>query len=229
MEPIDRRQLLTAAAGAAITTVIPCSALAIPSTVNIDHDLAIARELLSELELHHTSWTLYESVAENFSSWRIMWQQSYVNVVERADELRQSIAIDTPEARSILAKAAAIMPPPCERAQTYWKPIPNLSRKFRKASKRYYDLRADRIRQGGIDPIDRAWTTMQNDILYLEAKTRGDFELQYRVLQTYESAHDFLDIAHLRATRPDWKVRLPEAFPRRCGALPCKRCEEWFS
>lgn len=229
MEPIDRRQLLTAAAGAAISTVIPGSANAISTTANVAGDLSAAQELLSELELHHTSCTLYESVAENFNGWGTLWQQSYQRVVELADELRQSITIDTPDTRAILAKAAAIMPPPCERAQTYWQPIPNLSRKFRKASKRYFDLRSDRIREGGINPFERTWLAVESDVLDLDVKTHGDRELQRRVLQTYCSEHDLLDIAHIRASTSDWQANLPEEFPRRCGALPCKRCEEWFS
>lgn len=229
MEPIDRRQLLTAAAGAAISTVIPCSALAVPTTVTIKDGIAAARELLSELELHHTSCTLYEAVAENFNGWGTLWQQSYQRVVELADELRQSITIDTPEARAILAKAAAIMPPSCQRAQSYWQPIPNLSRKFRKASKRYFDLRADRIREGCINPFERTWLTVESDVLDLDVKTSGDRELQRRVLQVYCSEHDLSDIAHLRATAPDWQANLPDEFPRLCGALPCKRCEEWFT
>lgn len=230
MDPISRRHLLTGTATVALSTAVPAPILTIARNDGIGEHLRIARELLADLEMEASSCACYEAVAEGFPHWGLTWEQSYVRMVSIADDLRQFITDDTPETRAILTKARAIVPPACERAETYWQPIPNLSRKFRKAWKRYFYWRANRIAYCNNPPphYQQALADAESDTLQLHAKTPGDWELKRRMLQSW--SHDEMhDIAHLRARLSDWKSFIHDDFETRCGALPCKRCEQWFA
>lgn len=230
MDGIDRRHLLKVTAGAAFGALLPGTALSLEARDGLADRLRFAQEMLADLELESASCACCEAVAVNFPSWGLLWKQSYIGTVRMADGLRQFITDDTPETRAILAKARAILPPACERAETFWQPIPDLSPKFRKASKRYYYLRAARIAFRGDTKQDfrRALMRSESRTLQLRAKSPGDWELKRRILQS-RSQGDMHDVAHLRARLTDWKSYIDDAFETRCGALPCKRCEQWFA
>lgn len=230
MDPISRRHLLTGTATVALSAAVPAPLLALSSNDGIDERLHIANELLADLEMEASSCACYEAVAEGFTHWGLTWEQSYVRMVHIADDLRQFIMDDTPETRAILAKTRVIVPPVCERAETFWQPIPNLSRKFRKAFKRYYYWRALRIAYCNNFPpkFQEALADAESDTLQLHAKTPGDWELKRRMLQSWFQ-DDMHDIAHLRARISDWRSLIHDDFETRCGALPCRRCDQWFA
>lgn len=231
MVRITRRLALGGTAAAMATAMIPGPAAALAIKPGYGGRIAHARTLLEVMQAADSRCALYESMANVDRLWSVKWQRPYLFVIVYADQLRADIRDDTPETRAILQTARAILPPPCERAHTYWDAIPDLSGEFRKRGDLFFRLRERLARAGddGVTPeLHTAWVHTTASISALTPESPGDFELIRRVWQSY--GHDkLLDVPYLRTCGGDWRSRYFKDHRRSCGALACRECAEWFA
>lgn len=225
---LTRRQfgagfVATTLASASLPTTVVTAA-----TVGTDDEDWLIAECMEDLVGQHEACSATEEMYGVRSYGYAMWQSNYAELVQAGDDIRALVTADTSSNRQILARARELMPPPCERARTYWSPILGLSPRFERSSKQYYGLRAERIDAGG-DPTSNwfpRWVGAVSKILDCRTSTQGDRELQRRVLQIY-GCDDMLDMPYVRTTRR--RPAFQEDWPKRCGALPCTECDRWLS
>lgn len=184
-----------------------------------------------------------------------VWFTYYERLVQGGDWVRECIETGSPDELCVLSWARTLMPPPCERALTYWKPITGLSDEGKVLSSAFFsslgkalyaqwafnahcttenllyveDAPDYRQRLTTRKAADEDFSSAFRDVLDFSGWVApGDRELRMRALQRYgESA--VLDLPYLRANIPDWKSGERSWNPKRCGALPCAACDRWLS
>lgn len=191
---------------------------------------------LAVLRHYYGRFRAAEDAYDGTDAARAEWLERYDDLVNAGDAVRESITDETPGKDVALFEAAIWMPPPCERAKTYWAPLTGLSSEFGELARAFFAARAEsacglaEYARGRPDPqprLTRRLIAVTKALRGARPESSADFMVLRRVIESLNN-NDVADVKMIRVALPELRHLDFHNRARSCGSYACDLCDLWL-